>query len=122
MFRAMQGIALALSVPASISVITKSVESGRPRNLGIAFFSLAMPLGFSFGLVLGGVFVNTIGWRAGYYLGSSMCLLSFLVGMWALPKDPRNRQSTPNRLAKEVDWVGAVIASTSLALLSYVLA
>lgn len=41
MFRAMQGIAGALVVPSSISIVSTSVASGRPRNLGFACLGLA---------------------------------------------------------------------------------
>ena len=41
MFRAMQGIAGALVVPSSISIVSTAVESGRSRNLGFACLGLA---------------------------------------------------------------------------------
>jgi hypothetical protein len=83
-----------------------------------------MPLGFSFGLVLGGVFVTGLGWQAGFYIGGGAGFLLFLVGTWSLPSSikPESRTSVWKRLAKEVDWIGVVLASTCLALFSYVLA
>ncbi|TKA53277.1 hypothetical protein B0A55_13396, partial [Friedmanniomyces simplex] len=63
MFRAMQGIASALVMPSSMSIVSTSVENGRPRNIGFACVGMSQPLGFSFGLVLGGLFVKTVGWR-----------------------------------------------------------
>lgn len=124
MFRAMQGIASALVVPSSISIVSTAVESGRPRNLGFASLGLAMPLGFALGLVLGGVFVSSLGWRAGYYIGGAVAFLLWAVGTRALPVVSRAPSELPllKRLAKEVDWVGAALCSTSLATFSYVLA
>ncbi|KAJ9137791.1 MFS general substrate transporter [Coniochaeta hoffmannii] len=125
MFRAMQGIASALVVPSSLSIVSTAVEAGRPRNLGFASLGLAMTLGFALGLVLGGVFVSSsLGWRAGYYIGGALAFLLWLVGIWALPvvQPPPSEASLLKRLRTDIDWVGAAIASTALATFSYVLA
>jgi MFS family permease len=123
-FRALQGVTNAIIVPSSISIISMSMEDGRPRNLGFACLGVAAPTGFSLGLVLGGVFVDSTGWRTPFYLAGAASFVLFLSGIWALPRDaqPQSRQSIWKRLASEVDWVGAILASTGLAMLSYVLA
>ncbi len=124
MFRAMQGIAGAFAVPSSLSIISTSIENGRRRNIGFACLGLAQPLGFSFGLVLGGLFVSGPGWRAGSYVGGAVGFLLFVVGFWAVPSDVKVHTEVTvwSRLAQEVDWVGAGIASASIALLCYILA
>jgi MFS family permease len=124
LFRALQGVASALTFPSSISIISKSVEAGKRRNVGFACLGLAMPLGFSFGLVLGGVFVTGLGWQVGFYIGGGAGFLLFFVGIWSLPPGIKPESATQvwKRLAWEVDWVGVVVASTCLALFSYVLA
>lgn len=124
MFRAMQGIATAMVLPSAVSIVSTNVEDGRPRNVGFASIFLAMPLGFAVGLVLGGVFVSNVGWRVGYYISGSIGVGVFVVGLWALPKDEElgSMESVMRRLLKEIDWVGAGIASASFAMISYVLA
>ncbi|KAE9367108.1 MFS general substrate transporter [Stipitochalara longipes BDJ] len=112
MFRAFQGIATALFVPSAVSMLSTNVEHGRSRNLGFAFIFLAYPLGYGLGLALGGVFVNTAGWRVGLFAGGTTGILFFLVGIWTLPKDPKIG----------IDWVGALMASICIATFSYVLA
>jgi MFS family permease len=123
-FRAMQGIAGAFAVPTSLSVVSKSIESGKRRNLAFSILGLAQILGFSLGLVLGGLFVSGPGWRVGEYVGGAIGFLLFGVGLWIIPKDAKESRETPmwKRLATEVDWIGAGCASVSIALLSYVLA
>ena len=122
-FRALQGISNAVIVPSSISIISTNVKDGRPRNLGFACLGLAGPIGFSLGLVLGGVFIDSIGWRPAFYFAGATTGVLFLVGFWALPRDrPRSAHSVWKRLAAEIDWVGAVVASTGLATLSYIFA
>ncbi|KKP05394.1 hypothetical protein THAR02_02499 [Trichoderma harzianum] len=85
-FRALQGITNAIIVPSSVSIISTSLEEGRPRNLGFACLGFAGPIGFSLGLVLGGVFADRTGWRAAFYLAAAITFALFLVGVWTLPK------------------------------------
>ncbi|KAF7190460.1 MFS-type transporter 1 [Pseudocercospora fuligena] len=124
MFRAMQGIATATIIPSAVSIVAANIEEGTPRNIGFASIWLSMPLGFSLGLVLGGVFVSGPGWRAAYYFGGATGFLSFLIGLWALPRDFELPpiKTVVRRVGGEIDWVGAVLATASIALLSYVLA
>ncbi|OJJ42468.1 hypothetical protein ASPZODRAFT_76869 [Penicilliopsis zonata CBS 506.65] len=118
-FRALQGVTNAIIVPSSIAIISTQVPQGPRRNLGFACLGLAGPLGFSLGLVLGGVFVDGVGWRAAFYLAGAISFALFLVGIWALP-DARPCGSG-ERLLKEIDWTGAILLSAGLAILSYVL-
>ncbi|KAK3676768.1 hypothetical protein LTR78_003545 [Recurvomyces mirabilis] len=109
LFRAMQGIANAMTVPTSISIVSTSVADGKPRNLGFACLGLSQPLGFSVGLVLGGVFVDTLGWRSGFYIGGGLSFLLFVMAIWALPSPPPaaptlSQKSTLQRLVQDVDW------------------
>ncbi|UKZ78318.1 hypothetical protein TrVFT333_006054 [Trichoderma virens FT-333] len=122
-FRALQGITNAIIVPSSVSIISTSLEEGRPRNLGFACLGFAGPIGFSLGLVLGGVFTDSTGWRSAFYLAAAATFALFLAGIWALPKDAvRPRKSVWSRILTEIDIIGAFIGTASLVMLSYVLA
>lgn len=123
-FRALQGVTNAIITPSSISIVSNNLEEGRPRNIGFGCLGFGQPLGFSFGLVLAGVFTDTVGWRPAFYLPAAASFTLFLLGIWALPDDTRLEagQSIWKRLASEVDWFGVLLASTGLATLSYVLA
>ncbi|KAM0326095.1 hypothetical protein ACHAQA_006688 [Verticillium albo-atrum] len=124
-FRAFQGITFAMITPASISIISSNVEEGRPRNLGFACMGFAHPLGFSFGLVMGGVFTDTVGWRGAFYLASAATGALFLLSIWGLPADLRPEAgavSVWRRLVSGIDFVGVALASSALAMFSYFLA
>ena len=122
MFRAMQGISLSFCLPTAVSIITNAFPNGRRRTLGLAFMGAGQCLGFSIGLVLGGLFIGTIGWRSGYYMCAAANFLLLGVSFWGVPRDSQRAPFSWRRLLNEVDWVGAVLASTCLGLLSYVLA
>jgi MFS family permease len=121
MFRAFQGIAVAIHLPCSVSLVTQCVPNGKARNIGFACLGLSMPLGFSIGLVLGGVLVDTIGWRVGYYVTGGVMLGQAIAGFKILPPVTKHH-NVMSKLWNEIDWFGAMIASTSLAMFSYVLA
>ena len=122
-FRGLSGIAMSFALPSAVSIITTSFATGQRRNIAFAFLGASQPVGFAIGLVVGGILVDKIGWRYGYYIVAALNLIVLLVSIWALPRDPR--RTTPitwRRLTFEVDWIGALLASTSLAMLSYVFA
>ncbi|RDW61654.1 hypothetical protein BP5796_11546 [Coleophoma crateriformis] len=106
-FRAVQGIALSLTLPAAVILVTSNIPGGTSRNIAFATLGAAQPLGFASGLVLGGVFAETVGWRWGFYTGG---ILTFASASAVL-----------RRLKTEIDWIGISILSTCLSLLSYVL-
>lgn len=107
-FRALQGITNAMITPSCISIISNSVEDGRPRNIGFGCLGFSQPLGFSFGLVLAGVFTDTVGWRTAFYLAAAASFALFLASIWALPQDVHVEvgRSTWKRLSFEIDWIG----------------
>lgn len=122
--RGIMGMSNAMVVPASVSIISTSVEFGRPRNLGFACLGFAGPLGFLLGLVLGGVFVDGPGWRLAFYIAGASSFALSVLGFWVLPRnaEKRSMRAIGKQLANEVDFVGVLISSTGLATLSYVLA
>jgi MFS family permease len=122
--RALQGVALALHLSSSVALVTKTLARGRGRNFAFACLGLSQPLGFSFGLVLGGVLVETIGWRSGWYLYGGIVLFLSTIGFWSLPKsEPLGTLSDiMSSVATKVDWLGTLLASAFMALLCYFLA
>lgn len=122
--RALQGVALALHLASSVALVSKTLPRGRGRNLAFACLGLSQPLGFSCGLVLGGVLVETVGWRSGWYLYGAINLVLSAVGLWSLPKsEPLGTfRDVFRSVATKIDWLGTFLVSTFVALLSYFLA
>ncbi|KAH7170002.1 putative MFS transporter [Dactylonectria macrodidyma] len=122
--RALQGVGLALHLASSVAIITQLMPKGRSRNLAFSCLGLSQPLGFSVGLVLGGIFVDTIGWRAGWFLSGGLTLLFAVIGVWALPRSPLDRRLVDilEDVKTKIDWVGAILASSFMTLLCYLLA
>lgn len=123
LFRTFQGVAIAMCLPTAVSLITNTFPRGVWRNTAFAMNGMGQPLGYSLGLVLGGVFTNTIGWRWAYYLMAVINFFLSVASLWSLPsvEHPSEKRWT-TRLAQDIDWIGAIIMSVGLAVLFYVLA
>ena len=121
-FRGFSGVAASFCLPSAVSIITEVFPAGRPRNIAFASMGGAQPVGFGIGLTMGGVFASTIGWQWGFYIAAITNLVVLVIAAWQLPKTVQNISQVWQRLAFDIDWAGAIIASTSLAMLSYVIA
>jgi MFS family permease len=119
--RALQGIMVALHLSTSVALVGKAHPNGKSRNVSFACLGVSQLIGFSFGLVVSGALVDTLGWRSGWYLFGGITLLLFPVGIWSLPSSTSlgGFQSTIINLRCKIDWVGALLASAFMATLSY---
>jgi MFS family permease len=121
MFRAMQGIAISLCLPTSVAIVAAVAPSGRKRNFGFSCLGFVQPIGFSMGMILEGVILDTVGWRFSYYLCGGLSLALFAASISALPRDAMIEGSALVKFKKDIDWTGALIASTCLGIISYIL-
>lgn len=118
--RAVSGLAIAMCIPTALSLTTLSFLPGRWRNQALACQGMGQPLGYSAGLLLGGVYADTVGWRWGFYISAILNAGLLACGWCVLPRRA-NTKAFWHSLRHEIDWVGGLISSSSLALLSYVL-
>ncbi|KAI9152305.1 MFS-type transporter 1 [Paramyrothecium foliicola] len=121
-FRTLLGISISMCLPTAVGLITATFPRGSWRNTAFAMNGMGQPLGYAVGLVLGGIFTDTIGWRWAYYMMAIINFILSTVAIWSLPTArPQTEQKWTKRLA-DIDWVGAILLSAALGLLMYVLA
>lgn len=113
---------MSLCLPTAVSILTESFPTGKTRNVGFSFLGAGQVLGFSIGLVLGGLLIESVGWRVGYYVCGGVHFVALAIACSVLPEDRKREAITWQRLWKDIDWIGAGIASSCLGMLSYVLA
>lgn len=125
LFRAAQGLALSLCLPSSVILITSNIPTGSWRNIAFSCLGAGQPVGFSVGLVMGGIFVEAIGWRYGYYIAAILTAIIFVISIFGVPVDQsaesQSLRTIFQRMGTEIDWIGCLLLSTSLGLYSYVL-
>ncbi|MER5180937.1 MFS transporter [Streptomyces sp. NPDC002896] len=86
--RFVKGVAAAFTAPAGLSILTTTFPEGPQRNRALSVFSLFGALGYSSGLILGGLLTG-IGWRWTFLMPVPLALLALGVGLFLIPRDRR---------------------------------
>ena len=121
-FRTILGMAISMCLPTAVSLITNTFPKGTWRNTAFAMNGMGQPLGYALGLVLGGIFTDTIGWRWAYYMMAIINFILSVASIWSLPVVYHNTDQKLTQRLASIDWIGATIISVALGLLLYVLA
>jgi MFS family permease len=112
--RALQGLAAALAVPATLSAISDSSAPER-RASAIGAWAGFLMLGFSLGPLIGGALTHYLDWRVIFWL-SAACMLAATIGFIA-PRAPH--AALRARRVGRPDMVGfALLALFMIALIS----
>ena len=113
--RALQGLGAAAMLPSSIGLLGASYTSGKRRNVAFAIYGAGAPVGFSFGLVFGGICTEFLNWRwIMYFFSIATAALAVLV-FFALPRD----QVAPDSSLRNLDWTGVIVVTSGLILLIF---
>ena len=107
--RLLQGVAAALLVPASLAILGAAF-AGASRGRAIGTWAGAAALTTALGPPLGGWLVDTISWRAIFYINIPIGGLAALFAV-RMPSDQRSAPQTP------LDLGGALLAVAGLGLL-----
>ncbi|GAB3798320.1 MFS transporter [Humibacter antri] len=110
--RALQGLGAAAIVPTGMALLTTSFEEGPLRERAIGISGMILSLGFTVGVVLGGVLTQIFGWRSTMALGVVMGALVLVLAPLLLTE---SRAEWHARL----DIPGAVTVSGGLLALIY---
>ncbi|OIJ64744.1 MFS transporter [Streptomyces mangrovisoli] len=112
--RALQGLGAAAIVPTGMSLLTTTFAEGPARDRALGISGTLLSLGFTVGMVAGGVLTDAFGWR------STMALLTLFV-LVVLPLAPGllPESRTPDR--PRLDIPGAVTVTAGLLSLIYAL-
>lgn len=109
--RLAQGAAAALLVPSSLAIIGASF-TGEARGPAVGTWAAAGALTTALGPVLGGWLVDTVGWRAIFFINVPIAAVAVMLAF----KLPEDREGAPDA---PLDWFGALLAVIGLGLLSY---
>ncbi|MFJ8404624.1 MFS transporter [Streptomyces microflavus] len=112
--RTLQGLGAAMIVPTGMSLLTTTFPEGPLRDRALGISGTLLSLGFTVGMVAGGVLTDTLGWR------STMGLLTVAsVVVLVLAPKVLEESRTPDR--PRLDVPGAVAVTGGLLALIYAL-
>jgi EmrB/QacA subfamily drug resistance transporter len=109
--RAVQGIGGALMVPGSLALITASFAAER-RGRAIGTWSMFSTMTTILGPVIGGALATAGLWRGVFFINLPLAVIALA----ALSRIPESRNENASR---QLDWLGALLATLGLAGLTY---
>jgi EmrB/QacA subfamily drug resistance transporter len=112
--RGVQGIAGAITSPATLSIITSTLPEGRERNRGLALWGAMGALGASSGALLGGILTQAFGWQAIFAVNIPLGALVVGLGLLAIPAIAPVTQHP-----RHFDALGAALVTTGLIALTF---
>ncbi|MFG2113498.1 MFS transporter [Streptomyces sp. NPDC048718] len=112
--RALQGVGAAAIVPTGMSLLTTMFPEGPRRARALGISGTLLSLGYTIGMVIGGVLTDTLGWR------STMGLLTLFSAV-VLPLAPRLLPESQAPERPRLDIPGAVTVTGGLLALIYAL-
>ncbi|MEU5980863.1 MFS transporter [Streptomyces sp. NPDC047434] len=112
--RALQGLGAAAIVPTGMSLLTTTFPEGPQRDRALGISGTLLSLGFTIGMLLGGVMTDTLGWRSTMGLLTAFTLVVLPLAPGLLPES-----RTPDR--PRLDVPGAVTVTGGLLALIYAL-
>ncbi|MFI2072533.1 MFS transporter [Streptomyces triculaminicus] len=112
--RALQGMGAAVLVPTGMSLLTTTFAEGPEREKALGISGTLLSLGFTIGMVLGGVMTDALGWR------STMGLLA-VAGALVLLTAPGLLTESRHPGRPRLDVPGAVTVTGGLLALIYAL-
>jgi EmrB/QacA subfamily drug resistance transporter len=83
--RGVQGLAGAITSPATLSIITSTLPEGRERNRGLGLWGAMGALGASSGALLGGILTQAFGWEAIFAVNIPLGAIVVGLGLLAIP-------------------------------------
>jgi EmrB/QacA subfamily drug resistance transporter len=111
--RAVQGVAAAAVAPAALSLLTTSFREGPARTRVLGYYGTMASVGFVAGLVLGGVLVETVGWRGVFFVNVPVCLFGAAISPRLVPA------AAPSGARPHLDLIGAGLITAGVATLVY---
>jgi len=62
--RALQGLAAAITIPTAMALLTTNFAEGAARNRALGVSGMVLSLGFTLGMLSGGLLTSLLGWRS----------------------------------------------------------
>lgn len=117
--RAVQGVGAALMIPQSLAIIAASYPKAE-RGAAIGLWASASALTTTLGPVIGGVLVDTLGWRAAFWINLPLAAICLAITVWRMP-ETQTRATLGGGAWRTIDGWGAGLTILGLAAASWAL-
>ncbi|MGA9097893.1 MAG: MFS transporter, partial [Methanotrichaceae archaeon] len=111
--RAVQGLGASMLSPSALSLITTTFPEGSERNKALGIFSSMAAIGFTTGVILGGILTSTLSWHWVFFVNVPIGAIAIVAGFLIIPDQSNNQKK------KGFDVTGAVLVTTSLLTIVY---
>ena len=108
--RAIQGAGAALLVPGSLAIITATFPR-EERGRAIGTWSALTSLAILAGPLLGGVLVQTVSWRAVFFINLPIAVVVLWIVWRRMPRDETSEGA--------IDWIGTLLVTIGLGAITY---
>jgi EmrB/QacA subfamily drug resistance transporter len=112
LFRILQGATGALVVPGSLSIITASFE-GEQQGRAFGIWAGASAATTILGPFVGGILVNSISWRAAFFINVPFLLIAYFATVRFVPES-RDEEATGR-----FDWLGSAVVAIAVGGLAF---
>ncbi|KAF9998481.1 hypothetical protein BGZ80_011346 [Entomortierella chlamydospora] len=96
--RALQGMGAGFTVPSALAILTTTYAAGPERTRALAIFGGTGAVGSIVGVLLGGIFGSTIGWRWIFYITSIVAFLMGILGVLVIPLEKADSNASDLRI------------------------
>ncbi|WP_231500033.1 MFS transporter [Saccharothrix sp. NRRL B-16314] len=119
--RALQGLSTAMSIPASLSLLTTTFQEGSARDRVLGLNGALLSGGFTVGALVGGTLVGLLSWRAAFFINVPvavvlLALTPFLIAESRLPD--RVKPDVPGAITVTGGLLAVVYAITERSVLA----
>lgn len=112
-FRAFQGLSAAFMSPAALSIVLTTFKDGKDRNKALGFWTLVATGGAAFGMLIGGVLTEYLGWRWNFFINVPIGLImSYMIYRFVPIHEHEEKQSG-------LDVEGSFLVTLGLVLLVF---
>lgn len=112
-FRALQGFAAALVMPASLSLVTHTFQEPKERSRAVGIFSSFAAIGSGSGLSIGGIISTYWSWHWVFLINVPILAITLLLSIYYIPKDDIKQSN------QKTDYFSGFLLVVSLLLLTF---
>ena len=113
--RALQGFGPAAFLSTGVLLLGSAYRPGPRKNIVFSVYGACAPVGYFFGIVLGGVAGQFLSWRWYFWIGAILTFVTCATSCLALRSEQRRHEISTVKM----DWLGAVLFFPGLILVVF---